>query len=594
MQTAGLTTKAQFRPCPKRPPSHASIILSIVRRSNLITPDRLVLLGAVLAAAAYIQDIRYDLILDDIPLILMNETITSWRNWKVLFVSDAFAGYNGSYFGPATVHYRPIYRLWQMLNEQMFGSVTPWWHITSLLLHIIVIFLVYLVGIKLVKERWTAALAAVLFAVHPIHAESVAYITASTDVLVALFMLAAFLAYFHYREQDGGSLYYVAAICGAALAMLSKETAAMFPWMLVAYEAMRDLPAGARRGWKQFSYTLPFFVVVGAYLVVRTRLFGVSTGAGPGANRWASLLDIPLVLLVYLRNLFVPFPLSFFYPVEWSSQWTVLKIIIGLVVIAAAWVLWKWSRDRVGVRLQIAWAAIFFLPALLGVFAFVPEEWVHDRHMYLVSVPICLIAAALLTDQRWPRKATATASGAVIAVLLMDLAVQVPRFADNTSLYTSALKLAPRSFHLHAYYAAALAGYGRTEDSIREYKITTELEPQSAATHEWYGGALADAGRDDEATVEYQKALELSAAAAPFRAYILSRMADLELKQSNFQDAAVHLQAAVQISPESPDYHASLARALNHQGRAEEAKEQLRLEATLRQRAVPERRASSN
>src|ERR1700724_4479008 len=105
------------------------------------------------------------------------------------------------------VHYRPVYILWQMLNEQIFGSVLPWWHVPSLLLHLGVIFLVYQVGLKLLKERWTAALAALLFAFHSIHVESVSYVTASTDLLVTLFALISLLCYSEFRAESASPIY---------------------------------------------------------------------------------------------------------------------------------------------------------------------------------------------------------------------------------------------------------------------------------------------------------------------------------------------------------------------------------------------------
>jgi hypothetical protein len=291
-----------------------------------LTPDRAVLAGAIVAALVYIQDLRYDFILDDFPLIVLNDSIASWRNWKMAFVADIFA-----MKGPTkpvefmALHYRPIYKLWHMLNAQLFGFIVPWWHLTSLLLHVCVILIVYQLGIKLMKDRWTAALAALLFAFHPIHVESVAYITASTDVLVTLFALLSYLAYFRFREEGASPLYFIASLLAAALAMMSKETAAMLPWLLVAYEALREIPPGTQQSWKRFCWTLPFFAVVGAYVTVRTLLFGLNAGPGPGGSRIAALLDMPLVLVIYLYNLAWPFRLSFFYPAEWGSQWTLLK-----------------------------------------------------------------------------------------------------------------------------------------------------------------------------------------------------------------------------------------------------------------------------
>ena len=558
-----------------------------------ITPDRAVLVGALLAALVYIQDVLYDFILDDIPLILTNESIASWRNWKMAFVTHIFASTNPTVpLGFAALHYRPIYKLWQMLNEQLFGSVLPWWHITSLLLHVGVTLLVYQIGIKLLRERWTAALAALLFAFHPIHVESVAYVTASTDLLVTLFALISCLAYFRFREEDASPLYFIASVLAAALAMLSKETAVMFPWLLVAYEALRETSPRTPQSWKRFLWTLPYFAVVGAYAAVRTLLFGLNSGPGPGGSRLAALLDIPLVLIAYLHNLFWPFQLSFFYPAEWGSQWTFLRGVVVVLAMMAAILLWHRYRDRSGVRLQLLWAGILFLPAVLGVYAFMREDWVHDRHMYLVSVPVCLIAAALLTDARLPAKACVIVSSMVLAILLIDTAVQVPRFSDDTTIYVSALKVAPRSLLAHRYYGEALWTYGRYEEGLREFRIVIELSPQSSEAYERYGAALAEIGRDDEAKAEYAKALRWSTHPIPFRAFLLSEMAQIELKRSEFPEAAGHMREAVQIAPQTLNYHSLLAQALSQQGHTQEADEEMRLEASIRQRVVQEQRTS--
>src|ERR1700722_6381256 len=133
--------------------------------------------GLLVAAAVYCRDLRYDFILDDVPLVLMNQTIGSWRNWKIAFTKDIFfARSSGLPIGVSAVHYRPVYVLWLMLNQHLFGAVLPWWHLSSLLLHIGVTCLVYQLSAQLLNDRWTGVLAALLFAWHPIHVESVSYV----------------------------------------------------------------------------------------------------------------------------------------------------------------------------------------------------------------------------------------------------------------------------------------------------------------------------------------------------------------------------------------------------------------------------------
>ena len=120
-----------------------------------VTPDRAILAGLLLTAAAYCRDLKFDFVLDDLQLILMNQATVSWVNLKTIFTTDVFFVRGPSVpIAMASKHYRPIFMLWLMLNQQLFGSVFPWWHLTSLLLHLVAVFLVYKLGMKLLKDPW--------------------------------------------------------------------------------------------------------------------------------------------------------------------------------------------------------------------------------------------------------------------------------------------------------------------------------------------------------------------------------------------------------------------------------------------------------
>ena len=548
-----------------------------------ITPDRAVLAGLFVTAAIYCRDLQYDFLLDDVQLILMNQTTASWHNLKMIFTTDAFFAQGPRVpIAQTALHYRPVFMLWLMINQQFFGSVLPWWHLTSLLLHLGVTFLVYKLGVKMLKEPWAAALAALFFALHPIHTESVSYVSASTDLLVALFSIVAFFWYARFREECASRTYLAGAVFAAALAMFSKETGAMFPWLLVAYEALRDAPPGTRRNWRHWVWTLPFFGVVAAYAVVRTLLFGHNVGPGPGGGRLAALTDVPLVLVVYLRNLLWPVHLSFLYPVEWSTQWTLLKGAVLILLLAIVTLLWSRYRARPVLRLLLLWTAILFVPPLMGVSAFVREGWVQDRHMYLVSVPLFLVLAALLTESKLPRTASVAAGALILVVLSIETAMQLPRFSDGISIYESALQVAPRNSLAHFYFAEALCGYGRYEEAFREFRITEELRPQEPVAYGSYAEALSEVGRNEEAAAEYEKALRWAASPAPYRAFLLYRLASIKVKESDAVAGEGYLREAIRIAPDAPSYHAVLAEALRRQGRVQEADQQMLVEAGVR------------
>jgi hypothetical protein len=293
-------------------------------------------------------------------------------------------------------------------------------------------------------------------------------------------LLISYLSYSRFREEGASAGYLAIAIFTAALAMLSKETGAMFPWLLIAYEALRETPPGTARGWKQFVWTLPFFAVVGIYAVVRTALFGRNLGPGPGGSRLTAFADAPLVLIAYLRNLLWSFRLSFFYPVEWGASWTYLKGIgVVLVAVIVTW-LWIRYRDRPGVRLQLLWTMILFVPPLVAVSTFVKEDWVHDRHMYSVSVPFCLIVAALLTDPKLPRRASIVVSMVILLLLSLETAVQVPRFSDGEWLRAMLWHIV--TMHSHCTIIRAMRSLFRStalpRSSGREIRGSTEVLPR--------------------------------------------------------------------------------------------------------------------
>ena len=544
------------------------------------------LAGLFLTAAVYCRDLQYSFLLDDYPLIFTNENLASWRNWKLLFRTHIFAasGSSAPVFFPAQ-HYRPVYMFWLMLNEQLFGLIVPWWHLTSLLLHICAVYLVYQLGLKILKDRWAAALGALLFAFHPIHVESVAYVSASTDLLVTVFVLISFLSYCRFREPGGSLVYLAASLFTAALAILSKEPAAMLPFLLVAYEALRETPAEGQRPWTRFLWPLPFFAIVASYAIVRTVLFGRNLGPGPGLSRWAALADIPLLLLAYLHNLSWPTHLSIYYPVEWFSQWTLRRSFLLALVIVIDIFIWRRYRGQPGLRLQLLWTAILFVPAVAAVAVFAKEDWIHDRHMYLVSVPFCLIVATGLTSLKVPRNAGLIGSSLVLALFFCDTAIQVPRFTDEKTLYESALRVDPQNALTHRYYAYALWNNGDYDGAFREFRTTLALAPADFI-YGSYADALAEAGRDEEAAGEYATALRWSPKPTPYRAFLLYRLATLEIKHSQPEQAASQLLEALQIAPRTRGYHAMLAQALRQQGRTQEADQEMGLEVSLRKAAI--------
>jgi tetratricopeptide (TPR) repeat protein len=255
-------------------------------------------------------------------------------------------------------------------------------------------------------------------------------------------------------------------------------------------------------------------------------------------------------------------------------------LAIAVLATAAVWI-WQRNQDRFRARVLLAWMGILLVPAALAVGAFVRDEWVHDRHVYFVAIPFCLLVSLLLAGVR-PARRLALVESAIVLVLATGTFSQVPRFRDEISVYASALEVAPANTTLRRSYAVALWTQGRHQEALQQFQILISGEPGSPLWHELYAGALAEDGRKAEALESYSRALEKATGRTAHRAVILYRMGEIESEFSKLDLAETHLREAIGIDSQQMNYHGALAAVLRKQGNTREADEELQTEAANR------------
>lgn len=549
-------------------------------RHFVTTPDRLVWLGILLAAAAYIQVLRFDFIYDDLFLILINPNLDHWSSWTRAFTEHVWA-FKEPPVAPR--HYRPLFVLWLLVNKRLFDGVAPWWHLTSLLLHLLATLLVYRVGARVVKSEWTAALAAVLFAVHPVHIESVAWLSVATDLLTAVFLLAATLFYFRFREL-GKPWLLAASLIMAAAAILCKETAAMFPAVIFIFESLQEPRAGVVA---RIGRALPFGVVVLLYLAATRLAIPVRAISAADADGLTILASLPLVAVGYLKTLAFPFQLSFFYPPEALSRWTPAQalavLLLVLVLLALVWL----ARSVPIARFPLAWLAVFSIPPLASIALYTRDNWVHDRHMYLPSVGFCLLLALVLA--RLQPRARWFAGVGLVAVLTAALALQLPRFDNELSLYAHAMRRAPFNLELRLVHAYALTMHGQDERAVAEYEAITRFAPHSEDAHFNLGMDYEQLGRLPAARAALFRAVVLARPGSNLRTEALFRLGSVELRLGDLDSAERHLREAIALDPNGWNFHATLAEVLRQKGSSAEAAEELKREEAARRRQIVRR-----
>lgn len=508
------------------------------------------------------------------------------------------------WFDPgATQQHYPLVHSAFWLQQRLWGNDPTGYHLVTVLLHFGAALLVALNLRKLAVPG--AYLAAAIFALHPVHVESVAWITELKNTLSAVFYLGAALAWLHFEERRQLRTWLLALLL-FALALCSKTVTATLPAALLLVHWWRR----GRPSWRRDVVPLlPFFAlgaVAGLFTIwVERRLVGAE-GAAFDLSAAQRGLIAGRAAWFYLGKLVWPADLVFIYP-RWNVDALALsQYLYPAAAVAAVGGLWA-RRKRFPGALA---AALFFLGTLfpaLGFFDVYPFlfSFVADHFQYLASIGIIALAASGIASMP-RRRAGQGVSLAVLAILAALTWKQSHLYADAETLYRAtirgnpacwmaynnlagllisrdaadeaeglartALKLKPGYPEAHNNLALALARRGQSDEAIVHYRQAIELSPGYAEARNNLGFALAARGDLDEAIFQYRKALE----SEPGRAGIHYNLAMALVARGQVLPAVSHLRRAVEMQPDFLEAHNNLGILLARSGRLDEAIEQFR------------------
>ena len=485
-------------------------------------------------------------------------------------------------------NWHPVTMFSHLVDCQLYG-LRPWGHhFTSIGLHALNAMLLFLWLSWLTGARWRSAGVAALFAWHPLHVESVAWVAERKDVLSTCFGLLALLLYTGYaRERQtgnqelatkpvGGSLafcrspaYWLAWGC-FALGLLSKPMLVTWPFLLLLldYWPLERFQPGRWRGL--LIEKIPFFALAAAASVV-TFLVQKWSGAVK------TLEVIPLGLRCenavisycrYLCKLFWPAELAVFYPqpASWPLGW----VLPGGVCLAGLTV-WFWRERRRYPFLLVGW--LWFLGTLVPVIGLVQVgiQAMADRYTYIPSVGllILIVWGGYELTRHWRQQAIVLTLAGVAALSLCAALTrqQLGYWQDSETLFRHALKVTADNDVARNNLGLALLDEDQTDAAISEFQAALRLKPDCVEAHHDLGNALSRQGKTDAAITQYQEALRLKPDFAPAD---ISLGTSLLLKgQTN---AASRLfQEALRRQPDSVDARYNVALLLATQGQTNEA-----------------------
>ncbi len=360
------------------------------------SPDRasaagLGVLGLILAATGliYLPCLRFGFVYDDPILIVSNPRLTSWS-----FVPSYFQHHFWFNVSETGSYYRPLVLVWLRFNYALFGARPALWHASTLSVHLAAVVLVYFLVRRTFNDAFTVAVATAVFALHPAHIESVAWISGVSEPLMAVCIFGSLLYWLAYRERQRMS-FLVGALAVFAIGLLVKETAAITLILVFVYSiALKpEEESLVARSLRALRDCLFFALVLAVYLVIRWRVLRFEYA--PAVRPWSAVLaNLLRVSWFYIKHLFWPLRLSAIYDFELSHGNWILPI---LVILAVAGLAVYTARRSSILFIALAWIALPLAPAIAGVTAFDPHDYVHDRYLYLpalgsglCSLPCCV------------------------------------------------------------------------------------------------------------------------------------------------------------------------------------------------------------
>jgi protein O-mannosyl-transferase len=553
-----------------------------------------------------------------IPLLLISVTFgTFWPILKHGFVKyddDKYVTENPHITGGITLQsvvwaftrphsymWHPLTSLSHLLDYELFGLNPFGHHLTSLLLHIANVLLLFWVLKWLTGAAWPSAFVAAVFAVHPLQTESVAWVAERKNVLSALFWILTIAAYIRFTQHPSIGRYSLVVLT-FSLGLMAKPIVVTLPCVLLLldYWPLQRLQwhrqskcknsqhtGSAETGrqqlsfWRLFAEKIPLFIlsaIVSAITYIVQQSGGIVLGLGsiPVSYRVANAV---ISYTTYIQKLMWPSNLAVFYPHP-GGDFSVVRLAVSavlLVVISACCVYFFRSRKY----LATGW--LLFIGTLIPVIGLVQAgaQERADRYMYTPMVGLLVMvvwgAGDLAAKWRLRRVMSVLLAVVIVSAAMVCTSLQLRCWQNSMTLFTHTLNVTRNNFVIRNNYANLLMDSGRVDEAIEQYARCLQLKSDSPMLHNNLGNALATKGRTDEAIVHFEEAIKLvgTQKSGPYSLLVLAEahynLANAMGIQKRFQDALEHYAEALKLTPTDRDTLCGFGRTLAILERFDEA-----------------------
>lgn len=538
---------------------------------------------ALLAVVPFAPTLMNGFVYDDDTQVLNNPYIQNFHHLRDIFSTTVW-----SYIGAqgVTNYYRPIMTLGYLMCHELFGRVAFGYHLVNVLFHAGVVLLLFAVTARLFNSHRVAFVASALFALHPAHTESVAWIAAVTDLELTFFLMLAFWCFLAVARPDGkrSELYLAGMAVSFVLALLSKEQALMLPPLATLYEHFYRPGRLTTTLLQKISRYGILWLLALAYILFRIRFLGALAPVTQISTMtwWQVMLSAAALTGQYISKLFWPARLCAFYVFEKSTSLAQPRALAGVAVLATLTILFivLWRRQAVA-SFGILWFVATLAPVLNA--RWMAANVFAERYLYLPSVGFCWLAGwagVLLWNHaalRSPalRRAVAVAAACVAVVCAGRILVRDQDWSNDIKLYTRTLAQSPRAYHIMNNLGTIYWNQGEPGAAAEEWLRAIRLAPHNVIILNNLGLYYSKQKQYDHAIQTFRRAMLLK----PNYTAPHLNLGITYLELGRIPGAVLQLRAAVALSPLDVRAHNELGKIYFDRGQWADAQIQFQLAA---------------
>lgn len=521
--------------------------MSIKKVSNFVPFILLLLLPFI----TFWQTLHHDFVWDDDVHIIYNSYDTPDASHNIL-----------KYWSPKPkLIYAPItYTVWGMLKN---GLPDPYFfHFTNIIVHTLAVIIIFFILKIMVKNEWPALAGALIFAVHPLQVEAVAWATGLRTLLCGLFGMMSLLLHLLFRERKQPVILYLLGLVAFFLALASKPTAVIF----LIFILLIDLIYFKKRIRDMAMHFIPYGLLTLPFLWI---LIQTNTPPEYSAPLWSRPLIMTDTITFYLKKLFYPVELCSFYgrtpAYVMQEKWFYVSWIIPAVI---TWLLIKSYKKT---RFPLL-CALLFLAGILpvsGLISFEGQNWntVADRYLYFSMLGIALSFSLIINKWRQKKLIWIIAGGIILGCFFRSYLVQIPQWQNDWTIWNSAIHYFPDQSVPYSKRGELYLAQGKLNMALYDFQRAVQRNPRFAKAYNNIGLVYSNQEKWDEALEAYSYAIHLN----PKLTKTLKNIGLIYYIQKNYEKAEQAFKTAIKYDPDYADAYYQLGRTYYAQKMINEA-----------------------